>query len=195
MPPWTGPVLAVGAYLMGSVSFGLLAARRAGVDLRGEGSGNIGATNVGRVLGKRTGRVVLLLDALKGAAPALLAAQLLGADDRWTAATGFAAVLGHCYPVWHRLRGGKGAATAAGVMLSLVWPAGLIAVVLYLGLKKLTRRASVGSLSGALAGAIVTWAWLGPGSRAFMTVAILAVVLLRHRGNIGRLLRGEEPPS
>lgn len=190
-----GPGFAVAAYLLGSISFGLIAARRAGVDLRGQGSGNIGATNVGRVLGKRTGRVVLLLDLAKGALPALGAWAVLGPDDPWTAATGAAAVVGHCYPVWHRFQGGKGAATSAGVMLALVWPAGLVALFLYVGLKKLTKRASVGSLVGALAATVVTWVWLGRGPLAYMTLVILAVVVLRHHGNIVRLARGEEPPS
>ncbi|MGE0792474.1 MAG: glycerol-3-phosphate 1-O-acyltransferase PlsY [Sandaracinaceae bacterium] len=190
-----GPALAVASYLLGSISFGLLAARRAGVDLRAEGSGNVGATNVGRVLGKRTGRVVLLLDAAKGAIPSGLAWWLLGPDDPWTAATGALAVLGHCAPIWHAFRGGKGAATAAGVMLVLVWPAGLAAVVSYAALKKLTRRASVGSIVGAVLGAAIALAWLGPGPRAWMTVAIAVIVLVRHAGNLRRLLRGEEPPS
>ena len=191
-----GPALTLGAYLLGSVSFGLLAARHAGADLRGEGSGNIGATNVGRVLGKRTGRVVLLLDALKGAGPAALALALLGADAQWTAAAGLAAVVGHCFPLWHRFRGGKGAATSAGVMLALVPWAGLAAAATYLVLKKVTRRASVGSLAGAAVGALVATALVGwQDPRAAMTGGIVVVVALRHTSNIGRLLRGEEPPS
>jgi len=190
-----GAALTAGAYALGSISFGLLAARRAGADLRGEGSGNVGATNVGRVLGKKTGRAVLALDAAKGAAPALVARALLGPDDPWTAATGVAAVVGHCYPVWHRLRGGKGAATAAGVMLALVPPAGAVALVSYVALKKASGRASVGSLGGALAGAAVSHALLGVSPRSAMTAAILGVVVWRHRDNIGRLLRGTEPRS
>lgn len=191
-----GPTLALGAYLLGSVSFGLLAARRRGVDLREVGSGNIGATNVGRALGKRTGRVVLVLDAAKGAIPALLAFFLLGPDAPWTGAVGVAAVVGHCYPIWHGFRGGKGAATAAGVMLALVPPAGAVAVVVYVGLKKLTKRASVGSLAGALAGALCAWLWLGTNSpRVMAAAAIVVVVFSRHLSNLRRLVRGEEPPS
>lgn len=190
-----GPVLTALAYLIGSISFGLLAARRAGVDLREVGSGNIGATNVGRALGKRTGRVVLALDAAKGALPALAAWGLLGLDDPWTAGTGVAAVVGHCFPIWYRFRGGKGAATAAGVMLALVWPAGIAAAVVYVALKKVSRRASVGSLGGAAVGAALTAALVGEGPRTYMAAAIFGVVLLRHASNVGRLLRGEEPPS
>ncbi|MFK7985380.1 MAG: glycerol-3-phosphate acyltransferase [Sandaracinaceae bacterium] len=190
-----GPAFTLGAYLFGSVSFGLIAARRAGVDLRAEGSGNVGATNVGRLLGKRTGRVVLLLDALKGALPTAAAFGLLGPESPWTAGTGVAAVVGHCFPLWHGLRGGKGAATAAGVMLAAVPWAGVAAALAYGVLKKATHRASVGSLGGAAVGAGVAWAWLGQSPRAWMALAILAVVALRHTSNIGRLLRGEEPPS
>lgn len=191
-----GPALTLGSYLVGSVSTGLLLAGSRGIDLRSEGSGNVGATNVGRVLGKRAGRIVLALDAAKGAVPALAARLTLGADDPWTAATGAAAALGHCYPLWHGFRGGKGAATAAGVLLVLSPPAGVAAAATYVGLKKWTRRASVGSLGGALVGAGVTVALHGPASpRAWMAGALLALVVLRHRDNIVRLWRGEEPPS
>lgn len=190
-----GPALTAGAYALGSISFGLLAARRAGADLRGEGSGNVGATNVGRVLGKKTGRAVLALDAAKGALPALVAGRLLGPDDPWTAAAGVAAVVGHCYPMWHRLKGGKGAATAAGVMLALVPPAGVGALVTYVGLKKATGRASVGSLGGALVGAAIAHGMHGLSNRSAMTAAILGVVVWRHRDNIARLIAGTEPRS
>ncbi len=191
-----GPALTVGAYLVGSISTGLLLARSRGVDLRNVGSGNVGATNVGRALGKRAGRLVLALDAAKGALPALAARWTLGADDPWTAATGAAAAFGHCFPIWHRFQGGKGAATSAGVLLVLCPPAGVAAAGTYVGLERLSRRASVGSLGGALVGAIVTSAALGPASpRTWMAGALLGLVVLRHRDNIVRLWRGEEPPS
>lgn len=189
-----GPALAVAAYLVGSISFALLAASRAGVDLYAEGSGNPGATNVGRVLGKRTGRVVLVLDLAKGALPAGMAAWLLGLDAPWTAATGVAAVAGHCFPVWHRLRGGKGAATAAGVLLVLVPLAGLGAALTYLVGKRLSKRASVGSLLGALVGAGLS-AWLAEGPRTWMALGIVVLVLARHADNLARLAKGTEPES
>ncbi|MBX3272278.1 MAG: glycerol-3-phosphate 1-O-acyltransferase PlsY [Sandaracinaceae bacterium] len=190
-----GPALIALAYLVGSISFGLLAARRAQVDLRSVGSGNVGATNVGRALGKRTGRVVLALDAAKGALPSLAGWALLGLDSPWTAGAGLAAVVGHCFPVWHRFAGGKGAATAAGVMLALVPLAGVGAALAYVLLKRVTRRASVGSLGGAALGAGLAALLLGPGPRAYMAAGILAVVVLRHADNLVRLVRGEEPPS
>jgi len=190
------PAMVLGAYLLGSVSFGLLAAKRAGADLREEGSGNIGATNVGRVLGKRVGRVVLVLDALKGALPVVGARLLFGADDPWTAATGVAAVVGHLAPVWHHFRGGKGAATSAGVLLAALPAAGLAGFAGYVIGKKTTKRASVGSLLGSAIGVGVMVVVLGPdGPRTIMAYTLLALVIIRHAGNIGRLVRGVEPPS
>ncbi len=196
MPLWVGPSFVVVAYLVGSVCFGLLIAARHGVDLRGAGSGNVGATNVGRLLGRRVGRLVLLLDAGKGLVPALGAHLILGRQDPWTAATGFAASFGHCYPIWFRFKGGKGAATAAGVLLAVTPPAGMVAAALYVSLKKRTRRASAGSLVGG-AGALGA-AGLIDGLHApptAMAGAIFVLLLWRHRDNIRRLMRGEEPPS
>jgi glycerol-3-phosphate acyltransferase PlsY len=197
MPPvLIGVLFVLAGYLLGSVSFGLVAARKAGVDLRHGGSGNIGATNVGRVLGKKTGRTVLLLDALKGFVPVLGARFVLGPDDGFTAATGVAAVLGHLAPLWHGFRGGKGAATSAGVLLAAVPWAGVAGAVGYLIGKKGTRRASVGSLLGATLGVLVTVAVVGPtGPRPVMAYSLLLMVIIRHSGNIGRLVRGVEPPS
>lgn len=189
-----GPGLAVVAYLLGSISFGLIAAARAGVDLRAGGSGNVGATNVGRVLGKRTGRVVLVLDALKGTLPVAVGRYVLHVDDRWVAAAGALAVLGHCLPLWHGLRGGKGAATAAGVLLPVVPVAGVLGTLTYVALKRLTKRASVGSLAGALVGAVAaTFVTTGP--LVWMAWVIAVLIVLRHVDNLGRLLRGTEPES
>jgi acyl phosphate:glycerol-3-phosphate acyltransferase len=195
LPAVLGPALTLLAYLLGSIGTGLLLARRRGVDLRSIGSGNIGATNVGRALGKGTGRLVLVLDALKGFVPALLARLMLGPADPWTAATGFAAAFGHCFPVWHGFRGGKGAATAAGVLLAVVPPAGVLAGLTFFGLRKASRRASVGSLGGAAVGATATLA-LGAGRwPSLMALGLLLLVVLRHRDNLGRLLTGREPES
>jgi glycerol-3-phosphate acyltransferase PlsY len=138
----------------------------------------------------------MILDALKGFGPVLCARLLLGPDNGWTAATGVAAVLGHLVPIWHGFRGGKGAATSAGVLLAAVPWAGVGGLVGYLFGKKLTRRASVGSLLGSTLGVIVTVVLHGPvGPRPIMAYALLALVTLRHAGNIGRLVRGVEPPS
>ncbi len=192
-----GPGLALLSYLIGSISFAEIVAKRAGVDIRSEGSGNPGATNIGRVIGKREGRLVLVLDVLKGVVPALLSRALV--DPTWMAAVGFSGTLGHCYPIFHRFRGGKGAATAAGVLLVLVPAAGALAAVTYLVLRKATGRASVGSLAGALVGgAVATAAYLVfalPLPLMIMAWGIAALVFLRHHDNLARLWAGTEPRS
>jgi len=187
--------LVVAAYLVGSISFAVVVARRRGVDLRAIGSGNLGATNVGRALGRRAGWTVLVLDALKGAAPVVLARAVLHDEPRAVAAVALAAVVGHCFPIWHRLRGGKGAATGGGALIAAVPVAGAAAFMTFFVLKRISRRASVGSLGGGLAGAIVTIALDGTSALAGMALASLGLVLLRHADNVERLLRGEEPPS
>lgn len=191
-----GALFVLTGYLLGSVLFGLIAASRAGLDLRETGSGNVGATNVGRLLGKSTGRVVLVLDALKGLLPTLGAHLVLGRTDPFTAATGFAASLGHCYPIWYRLKGGKAAATSAGVLLAITPWAGAAAAVSFIVIKKLSKRASVGSLSAsAIAVPIVGWLDGWTSAPFVLAVALLVLIVWRHRDNIGRLARGEEPPS
>ena len=191
--------LTLTAYLLGSISFALLIAKSKGIDLREEGSGNLGATNAGRALGKGLGRVVLILDMAKGALPVIAAGLLLPPEEApWVGAVGFAAVLGHCFPIWHGLRGGKGAATGMGAIAAAVPWAGLAAALTYLLLKKLSRRASVGSLGGAAVGAGVSFALVGRGPDWPLSVMALSVALLitlRHYENIGRLIRGTEPPS
>ncbi len=185
--------LVAAAYAVGSISFGAIVAARHGIDIHAVGSGNPGATNVGRAVGKREGRVVLVLDALKGALPTLVAGSWLGFESPWTAAAAVSAVTGHCWPVWHRFRGGKGAATAAGAMLVLAWPAGIAALVTYVVAKRLSRKVSVGSLAGATVGAVVA-ATLGLDRPAAWGAALIAVLVWgRHTDNLARLRRGEEP--
>ncbi|WP_373047784.1 glycerol-3-phosphate 1-O-acyltransferase PlsY [Vulgatibacter sp.] len=182
----------VGAYLLGAVPFGLLVARRfARIDVRLVGSGNIGATNVARAAGKRVAALVLLLDAAKGFVPALLAAKLL-ADPWWMAAVGFAAFIGHCFPIYLRFRGGKGVATALGVNLALVPLAALAGVVVYVGLYKAFRVSSLGSLAGALTAALVAFLVAPSPAFAWGILAMVLVIFVRHSGNIRRLLRREE---
>jgi glycerol-3-phosphate acyltransferase PlsY len=192
-----GPAFAVIAYLVGSISFAEIIARRAGIDIRTAGSNNPGATNIGRVVGKREGRRVLALDVLKGVIPAAIAFFLL--DPLWLAITGFCGVLGHCFPIWHRFRGGKGAATAAGVLVVLVPLAGLGAAITYLVLRKLTRRASVGSLMGALVGGLIasllTRFHTLPVDLMCMAWGIALLVFVRHHDNVARLIAGTEPQS
>jgi glycerol-3-phosphate acyltransferase PlsY len=192
---WPQAALVVLAYLVGSISFGLIVAARRGIDLRSVGSGNTGATNVGRALGKREGRLVLVLDAAKGLLPTLAGALTRGVDDPWTAGVALAAVAGHCWPVWHGFRGGKGAATAAGAMLVLCWPAGLGAIATYLGAKRASRKVSVGSLAGAAVGALLAGLVAGTTAPFGGALGIAALVWARHADNIARLARGEEPDA
>lgn len=190
---WFPVTVTLAAYALGSVSFGLIFAKRAGVDLRSVGSGNVGATNAGRAMGRSTGRLVLVLDALKGALPVLLMGLATRFDTRWMALAAWAAVVGHCWPIWHGLRGGKGAATAAGAMLVLAPVAGVVAIVVYAVTKRVSRKVSVGSLAGASAGAAIALMLDPLHASAWGAVAIACVVWVRHADNLARLRRGEEP--
>ncbi|MDC0714037.1 glycerol-3-phosphate 1-O-acyltransferase PlsY [Stigmatella sp. ncwal1] len=180
-------------YLAGSIPFGVLVTRWArGVDVRAEGSGNIGATNVARVAGKKAGALVLGLDALKGALPVLLTLQLMPGEPRAHVSVGLAAFLGHCFPVWLKLRGGKGVATALGVLLVLVPWAALAGAAVYGVVVKVARMSSLGSLSAGVA-AVVTAAFTAAAPEyAFLSGLLFAFMLWTHRENIGRLLRRTE---
>jgi glycerol-3-phosphate acyltransferase PlsY len=185
-----------GGYLLGSIPFGLLLARRvAGIDVRETGSGNIGATNVARSAGRGLGLLTLALDAGKGAVAVLAAAALTGEprDGAWPAAAGLAAFLGHVFPPWLRFRGGKGVATGFGIFLVLSPLAALAATAAFGAAFAASGMASVGSLVAALACAgAAAWAD-GPSTPvARVGLVVLVVVVLRHRDNVGRILRGEE---
>ena len=181
-------------YLSGSVPYGLLVVRALkGVDVRAQGSGNIGATNVGRVAGPGVGVAVLALDALKGALPVLLA-RAVAPDSNVPALVGLAAFVGHVSPVWLGFRGGKGVATALGVLAVLAPWAAVAGALTYAGVFALFRVSSVGSLLGGVAA--VAAAWLCPGtprSAAWLTTAIFCSLLWTHRGNLQRLARCAEP--
>lgn len=191
------------AYLVGSIPFGYLVFKwRTGRDIRAEGSGNIGATNVLRILGKRAGATVLLCDALKGALAAAAGIWLhargaapagLHTARETAALLGLVAILGHTFPVWLRFRGGKGVATALGVFL-VVGPAAILAVVaLFLALVAATRIVSLGSIAGALAlPPLVHRLYPGEPRVLAVAVAVAAVVLVLHRSNFARLMRGTE---
>ena len=184
--------LLVGAYLLGAIPFGLLVVRRtAQVDVRRVGSGNIGATNVARAAGKKVAALVLLLDVLKGLAPALVA-RVATDDPAWTAAAGFAAFVGHCFPIYLRFRGGKGVATALGVVLALVPLAALAGAAVYAVIYKAFRVSSLGSLSGALVATTVAFLLAPSPAYAWAVVGMVVVIFARHGGNIRRLVRREE---
>jgi len=190
--------VALGAYLLGSIPFGLLLTRLAGLgDLRQIGSGNIGATNVLRTGNKGLAALTLLLDGGKGAAAVLLARALapVFAPDLATeaaVAAGAAAVIGHLFPVWLKFRGGKGVATALGVWLALSFPVGAAACATWLAVAALARYSSLASLV-ALAAAPVYAVWLADPPRAWLGVLLAILIALRHHANIRRLVTGREP--
>ena len=188
-------LVALGAYLLGSVPFGVLVARAfdRDVDLRKTGSGNIGATNVARTLGKGAGALTLLLDAAKGAAAVLLARAAAGpADAVLPAVAGAAAFLGHVHPVWLRFRGGKGVATALGVVLALSPAAAGILFLLFAAVFAATRYVSLGSLVAAAGLAPAMLLLRAPRPLVALSVGIGAMVFWTHRENIRRLSAGEE---
>jgi glycerol-3-phosphate acyltransferase PlsY len=188
------------AYLVGAIPFGyLLGLAVKGVDVRQLGSGNIGATNVGRILGWPYGVACFVLDALKGYGPVAAASPLLGASDTPVqVAAGLAAILGHLYPVYLRFRGGKGVSTAAGVFAALAPAATALALAVWVVLAAAFRFASLASIAAAAA---LPAAFVWTDARAFsdrapvlgFCVLTFLLVLVRHRSNVGRLLAGAEP--
>jgi len=180
-------------YLCGSIPFGVsIASRFAGKDVRAEGSGNIGATNVARVAGKKLGALVLVLDALKGSAPVLLARHLAPEDAALHVAVAAAAFLGHVYPVWLRFKGGKGVATALGVLLVLLPVSAAIGFVTWLVVLATTRISSVGSLLGALLAIGSSFVLGSPLPYSLLGVGLFLAMLWTHRGNLERLLKRKE---
>jgi len=194
-------VLVVCTYLLGAAPFGYLIARAQGVDIRKLGSGNIGATNVGRVLGKRWGALCFALDVGKGFVPTLIV-RLLHSEDAGVSLaavlTGLAAIVGHNWPVYLGFRGGKGVATSCGVFLALFWQGVVIALAIWAVIVALTRYVSVGSMAAAVALPVYALAFqehpLGREGIALtgFTALVAALTIFRHRANIARLLKGTE---
>jgi glycerol-3-phosphate acyltransferase PlsY len=181
----------VGGYLLGSIPFGLLLTRAAGLgDIRQVGSGNIGATNVLRTGRRALAAATLLLDGGKGAAAVLLVGAAAGREAALLA--GFGAVLGHLFPVWLRFRGGKGVATGLGVLIAAAWPVGLAACAVWLALAATLRMSSVASLGALAVAPLLGWGIAGP-PVALLALAVAVLVYPRHGANIRRLLAGTEP--
>ncbi|MEC9342579.1 MAG: glycerol-3-phosphate 1-O-acyltransferase PlsY [Pseudomonadota bacterium] len=178
-----------GGYLLGSIPFGLLLTRIAGLgDLRTIGSGNIGATNVLRTGNRALAATTLLLDATKGTIAVLLAG--LVAPEAGLVA-GFGAFAGHCFPLWLRFRGGKGVATFLGILAAVAWPAALAFAVIWLTVAGLTRYSSLSALVAMTAVPVISWWWTGSGAALlFLLMALLS--FYRHRENVSRLLAGTE---
>ena len=195
----------IGSYLLGSIPAGYLAGRIAGVDIRNMGSGNIGATNVMRVLGKGYGYSVFAIDFLKGLAAVRM--SIFVTSHTQTAATpteliGIAAavscVIGHVFPVWLQFKGGKGVATSAGALFGLMPAAALIGALIWIVIFQLTRYVSVASITAAIVLPIVVFIMMSLGQAAtaalfYFSVCLAAVVIFRHRSNLSRLMRGTEP--
>ncbi len=180
----------LGGYLIGSIPFGLLLTKAAGLgDIRQVGSGNIGATNVLRTGRKGLAAATLILDGLKGAVAILLARYFLGDQDL---VVGTAAVLGHLFPVWLGFRGGKGVATGLGVLLAAAWPVGLACCAVWLVAAKLLKMSSAAALA-AFAAAPLFALVLSSADHALMALLIAVLVFWRHEANIRRLLAGTEP--
>jgi glycerol-3-phosphate acyltransferase PlsY len=188
---WTAPLAAlVLGYLLGSIPFGLLLTRLGGAgDLRTIGSGNIGATNVLRTGRKGLAALTLLLDVAKGAA-AVMVGRWIGPD--YALMGGFAAFVGHCYPVWLRFHGGKGVATLLGIALALSWPIGLVYAGVWLGVLALFRYSSVGGMAAAVAAPVAAALW-SEFEMAILFLGLGLIVVWKHRANIERLLSGDEP--
>jgi len=191
--PLLGAAL-VGSYLSGSIPFGLFVVRLlANKDVREVGSGNIGATNVGRAAGRPAAILTLVLDAVKGLAPTLLALRF-APELGWELAgpiCGALTVVGHCFPVWLGFRGGKGVATGLGVALALAPWAALAGAATWLVTYKLLRISSVGSLAGVGVALLVS-AFTAPRSSLVGFGAVALVIVVRHKSNLERLLKRQE---
>jgi glycerol-3-phosphate acyltransferase PlsY len=187
------------AYLLGSIPFGLLLTKLfGGGDVRQAGSGNIGATNVARVAGPLPGILTLLLDAAKGAAAVWLAARFSNDSAMWMAIAALAALIGHCFPVWLKFRGGKGVATAAGVFLMLSPLALLGSVIVFVLVVAFWRYVSLGSISAAAAMPLLIYLLWAPHHApplaiTFGALAAAILIIYKHGANIQRLVEGEEP--
>lgn len=196
-------ILCTAAYGVGSVPFAWLLGRARGIDIRRVGSGNIGATNLGRALGRRWAIAAFVLDFLKGLVAVLLARAFFDPDEGWARATlevlaGTSAILGHVAPIWLGFRGGKGVATTFGALTALAWPAALAGGVAWFAFFFLTRTVSIASLVAGIVFPIAVYLLhRGAPPEEWIAIEVFAIVcalliILRHRANIVRLVRGEE---
>jgi len=185
-------ILIAGGYLLGSLSSAIIVCRLLGLpDPRGEGSGNPGATNVLRIGGKKAAAITLIGDMLKGLIPVLVA-KLLGAGIAVQAMVAVAAFLGHLYPLFFGFRGGKGVATALGVLLGLHWPVGLLTIATWLVIAKVFKISSLAALLAILVTPLYLW-WLIPERSLIIAMLFMGALLFwRHRSNIHNLIAGTE---
>jgi glycerol-3-phosphate acyltransferase PlsY len=197
--PWLAAVLVIGGYLLGSIPFGVIATRMAGLgDIRAVGSGNIGATNVLRTGRKDLAAITLIGDGGKGAAAVGLAALLAHAyaptaQPLACALAGAGAFLGHLYPVWLRFKGGKGMATFLGVLLAAAFVVGLLACATWVAMAKIFKRSSLAALTAAALAPVYALLLGFPPPTVVLAALLAVLVFVRHHENIRRLLAGTEP--
>ena len=179
------------SYLIGSISPSILIGRARGIDIKKEGSGNAGTTNALRVLGAKAAVITLVVDNLKGLLPAILFPLIFGMPELcyWSS---LAAFIGHLFPVYYGFKGGKGVAVAFGGLLGVNWKLALLCLLTVVIVTLITKRMSAGSISGA-ALAVVYAIFLEKGFLPFIII-MAALIIFMHRGNIKRLINGEEPP-
>jgi acyl phosphate:glycerol-3-phosphate acyltransferase len=197
--PMTVVLIPVTAYLLGSIPFGLILGKIFGSgDVRKEGSGNIGATNVARVAGPLAGISTLFLDGAKGAAAVLLAERYSNGSATWMIVAGLAALIGHCFPLWLKFKGGKGVATAAGVYLALSPLAFLAGLILFILVVGFWRFVSLGSISAAATMPMLLYFLWAPHHApppviTFGALAVAMLIVYKHDANLQRLVHGQEP--
>jgi len=186
-------ILTIIAYLFGALPFGLLVANTRGVDIRSQGSGNIGATNVYRCVGKGWGIFTLLLDALKGFIPAFVFPMVGDFDPGYGVLFGIVAIIGHTFPVYLKFKGGKGVATSAGVFLGVAPMAVAVAIACWAVCMAVSRYVSLSSIVAAIAVAIVVWVQGDKGLVVKLALTLMSVLVIwLHRANVKRLLNGTE---
>lgn len=188
-------LLALGGYLIGSISFAVVVSRLMGLpDPHSYGSGNPGATNVLRSGSKKAALLTLIGDTLKGAVALWIARWIAGDawSPAWAGAVALGAFLGHLYPVFFRLKGGKGVATAAGILCALDWRLGLTVLAVWLTVAISTRYSSLAAIVAAATAPLAAWWWTGPGYVSASVLAMALLLVMRHASNIRKLLAGTE---
>jgi glycerol-3-phosphate acyltransferase PlsY len=190
IPVWVVLAVLLGSFLIGSIPFGVLIGRAFfQTDIRQTGSGNIGAANAVRALGKVGGGAVLLLDLLKGTVPTLAAGRM---SPDLTVGAATAAILGHCFSPWLRMRGGKGVATMLGALIALSWQAALLSALAWLAIVRLTRYSSVASMVACALSIPSVWFLTGNARETTFSAAATLFIFWKHRENIRRLREGRE---
>jgi len=179
-------------YFVASIPFGYIIGKIFGKDVRKEGSGNIGATNVARTIGKKAGLLVLILDALKGFLPVFIAKNIVGFPDRYVALVALTAVIGHCFSIFMKFKGGKGVATGLGVMLAISFKATLLLIIFWLGVFLVSGYVSLASVLTAIISWIVFLAFTKNFFYGYIILISALIVIFKHASNIKRLFEGKE---